>query len=176
MIVENKQTRITDEIYKSNLVRIRRLYPSITDDQLASVLHYTLMEAERKFDPSKKVKFGAYVWFLMKRRIIDEIRRTGPIDRHGNKRVQFLQSDEIGKSDIVVERSICYDDDPLDKLIKKERIERLKKFFTGKKYIIIKSILKGMNCGEIADELGIKKDSVYFHYKGIREDCHYYAL
>jgi len=174
MIVENKQTRITDRIYKSNLYRIQKLYPKMTEDQIASVLHFTLIEADNKYK-SGIGEFEAYVWFLLKRRIVDELRRTGPIDRYGNKRIQFLQSDEMGKSDVVVEESI-YDDDPLDKLIKKERIERLKKFFTGKRYIIIKSILKGMNCGEIADELGIKKDSVYFHYKGIREDCHYYAL
>jgi len=104
-----------------------------------------LLEAKKRFDPSKKVKFSTYAFYWIKKKILEAIQK---------ERIQSLDSVELNEE--ILESSI------IEKTYESENLEIFPdKNLTPLEQKVFKLYFQqGKTLSQIAKELGIRREKV----------------
>jgi len=107
-----------------------------------------LFEAEKRFDPSKKIKFSTYAFYWIKKRILEAIQK---------EKIQSLNSVELNEEILknsVIEKIYEYENGDLD-------ISSLNRNLSPLEQKIFKlHFQQKMPLSQIAKELGIRREKV----------------
>jgi RNA polymerase sigma factor (sigma-70 family) len=139
-------------------------------NDLLSWSYIGLIQAAMKFDESiGTAKFSTYANYRIRGEILDEIRRYKR-SRLKNDVVKSIVSidaimDTMGNGDFNYHEKLSVSDENLDRICDYQVLNKLVDKLTGPEKHVIKEILTGKNCIEIAKDMNVAKQYTYKLYK-----------